>query len=269
MLVHNINPILIQISGNFAIRYYGLAYAIGFLAIYFILKHNAKNNKIKNLTPDLVDNFTIWLIVAVILGGRLGEVLFYNLPYYINNPLHIFMLWKGGMAFHGAIIGIGIMFYFFCKKHKLNFLEIADVIIIPTAFILFIGRIANFVNAELIGTVMKSKPWYCIDYSNYGIEGCRHPSQIYESLKNLFIGFSLIIEKNFLIKTKNNIHGILFFTFIWLYGLLRFLVTFYRVHPTDYITFFGLGTGQIFSLAMFIIGIVGLIIIKRKNKNKY
>jgi phosphatidylglycerol:prolipoprotein diacylglycerol transferase len=263
MLIHNINPVLLQISNNFAIRYYGLVYAIGFLAVYFILKWFAKNNKIKNLTVDLVDNFTIWLIVSVILGGRLGEVLFYNLAHYSLNLLDIFAIWKGGMSFHGALIGVLIMCYFFCKKYKINLLELADILAIPAAFILFFGRIANFINHELIGSVMKNNAWYCIDYSNYGIEGCRHPSQIYEAVKNLFIGFILVVQYNFLKKTKNKKHGIVFFTFITLYGLLRFLVTFYREDPH---VFLGLGTGQLFSLGMFILGVVALFIIKKRKR---
>jgi len=103
--------------------------------------------------------------------------------------------------------------------------------------------------------------WYCIDYSNYGISGCRHPSQLYEALKNLFIGIFLIIETNYLNKKKNNKPGLVFFSFITLYGLLRFLVTFYREDPA---ILFGLGTGQLFSLAMFIIG--SYLLIKRNKK---
>lgn len=263
MIIHNINPVLLQISNDFAIRYYGLAYAIGFLAVYFVLRWFAKNNKIKNFTADLVDSFTIWLIISVIIGGRLGEVLFYNPLYYFTYPIRILMIWQGGMAFHGALIGILVMCYFFCKKYKINILELADVIALPTAFILFIGRIANFINHELIGTVMKNNALYCVDYSNYGIEGCRHPSQIYEAIKNLFIGIFLVVEYNLLRKSKNKKHGIVFFTFFSLYGLLRFLITFYRDDPN---IFLGLGTGQLFSLIMFIIGIIALIIIIRKKQ---
>jgi phosphatidylglycerol:prolipoprotein diacylglycerol transferase len=259
MFIHNLNPNLFSI-GPFTVKYYGLVYAIGFVLSYLILQHFAKHNKIKNLTIGLVDKFTIYLILATIVGARLGEVLFYNLSYYFHNPLNIFALWQGGMSFHGALIGIVLVLYFFCKKYKLNFLEIADIISIPAAFTLFLGRIANFINAELIGKISNS--WFCIDYSNYGVEGCRYPSQIYEALKNVFIGFFLIFQRSYLIKKKNKKHGFVFFTFITLYGLLRFLVTFYREDPA---IFLGLGTGQLFSLAMFVLGAILLINLKRKK----
>ena len=260
MIIHNINPVLFNI-GSLSIRYYGLVYAIGFLTVYFILRWFAKNNKIKNFTLDLVDNFTIFFILSIIIGGRLGEVLFYNPSYYFSDPLRILMVWQGGMSFHGGLIAAFIMTYLFCKKYKINILSLADIIVLPAAFVLFLGRIANFVNHELIGTVMKNNAWYCIDYSNYGVDGCRHPSQLYEAMKNLFIGIFLFFEYNFLRKSKKNKPGLIFFTFITLYGLLRFLVTFYR---EDVSILLGLGTGQLFSLAMFIIGIIALIILIRK-----
>jgi len=247
------------------VKYYGLVYAIGFVLSYLILQHFAKHNKIKNLTTELVDKFTIYLILATIVGARLGEVLFYNLSHYIQNPLNIFAIWQGGMSFHGALIAIILVLYFFCKKYKLNFLEIADIVSIPATFTLFLGRIANFINAELIGRITNSG--FCIDYSknefmNTVVEGCRHPSQIYEALKNIFIGCFLMFQRSYLIKKKNKKHGFVFFTFITLYGLLRFLVTFYREDPA---VFLGLGTGQLFSLAMFTLGVVLLINLRLKK----
>jgi len=251
MFIHNINPILLSL-GPFSIRYYGIVYALGFVLIYFILSSAAKNNKIENLTSDNVDSFILYLILSVIIGGRLGEVLFYGLSYYLANPLQILMIWNGGMSFHGALLALIIVMYYYCKKHKIRFLQIADIVSIPAAFVLVLGRIANFINAELIGRPINS--WYCIDYSKYGISDCRHPSQIYEALKNLVIGFILIIEKKFLYNKK--FEGLIFYSFVTLYGLLRFLVTFYRDDP---IVFIGLSTGQLFSFSMFLIGL-GLII---------
>ncbi len=259
MFIHNLNPNLFSI-GPFTVKYYGLVYAIGFVISYLVLQHFAKHNKIKNLTTEIVDKFTIYLILATVIGGRLGEVIFYNFSYYIVNPLDIFAIWKGGMSFHGALIVIVVVLYFFCKKYKLNFLEIADIISIPAAFTLFLGRIANFINHELIGRVTDS--WFCIDYSKYGVEGCRYPSQIYEALKNVFIGFFLMFERSYLVRKKNKKHGFVFFSFITLYGLLRFLVTFYREDPAIIL---GLGTGQLFSLTMLILGVILLINLELKK----
>ena len=269
MFIHNINPILIPISESFAIRYYGLIYALAFILVYFLFKRFAAKGSIKNLKPELVDSLTLYVVLGVIIGARLGEVLFYNLPYYLSKPLHIFMVWQGGMSFHGGLIGVAIVLYLFCKKHKINLLEIADILVIPAAFALFLGRIANFINHELIGVPTKNTPWYCIDYSNYGIEGCRHPSQIYESIKNLFIGLILLIEYNYFQKFKKKYKpGIVFFSFITLYGLLRFLVNFYRAdHPI--IISLGISTGQILSLLMFFVGIFFLIknyLLKKDDK---
>ena len=257
MFIHNINPILIPISESFAIRYYGLIYALAFILVYFLFKRFAAKGNIKNLKPELVDSLTLYVVLGVIIGARLGEVLFYNLPYYLSKPLHIFMVWQGGMSFHGGLIGVAIVLYLFCKKHKINLLEIADILVIPAAFALFLGRIANFINHELIGVPTKNTPWYCIDYSNYGIDGCRHPSQIYESIKNLFIGIFLLLEYNYFQKFKKKYKpGIVLFSFIILYGLLRFLVNFYRADP---VIFLGISTGQILSLIMFFVGIFFLI----------
>lgn len=269
MFIHNINPILIQITDNFAIRYYGLVYALAFLLVYFLFKQLSKKGNIKNLKPELVDNLTLYVVLGVLIGARLGEVLFYNLSYYLSNPLNIFKIWQGGMSFHGGLIGVVIVLYFFCKKHKIRLLEIADVLVIPAAFALFLGRIANFINHELIGIPVKNNPWYCIDYSNYGVDECRHPSQIYEALKNLFMGIFLLIEYNYFQKFKKKYKpGIILFSFITLYGLLRFLVNFYRADP---ITFLGISTGQILSLIMFLVGVFFLVrnyLLKKKENKK-
>ncbi len=265
MFIHNINPYILSI-GNIHFRYYGLVYAIGFIIVYLVLLNSAKKEKIKNLTEPIVDKFIIYIIFSIIIGGRLGEVIFYNLPYYLANPLRILMIWQGGMSFHGALIAIVIVSYLFCKKYKIDFLELADVISIPAAFVLFLGRIANFINAELIGKI--SNAWYCIDYSNYGIQGCRHPSQLYEAAKNLVIGLFLMFEYNFLNKKKtshNKNKGAVFFSFISLYGLLRFFINFYRDDP---IIFLGLITGQIFSFAMLLIGLILLLHLRISSSKK-
>jgi len=267
MFIHNINPILIPISESFAIRYYGLIYALAFILVYFLFKRFAAKGSIKNLKPELVDSLTLYVVLGVIIGARLGEVLFYSLSDYLSNPLRIFMVWLGGMSFHGGLIGVAVVLYLFCKKHKIRLLEIADILVIPAVFALFLGRIANFINHELIGIPTKNNSWYCIDYSNYGIDECRHPSQIYESIKNLFIGIFLLLEYNYFQKFKKKYKsGIVFFSFITLYGLLRFLVNFYRADP---IIFLGISTGQILSLLMLFVGLYFLIknyLLKNKRK---
>jgi phosphatidylglycerol:prolipoprotein diacylglycerol transferase len=262
-MIHNINPVLFHIW-KFPVRYYGIVYALGFIISYYLLLLAAKKQTIKNLTEEKADKLIIFIILSTIIGGRLGEILFYNPAYYFNNPIKMLMVWQGGMSFYGAIIAITITTYIWSKKNKINLLEIADLLAIPAAFTLALGRIANFINGELWGKKLPEKlkdSILCIDYtkSEYIKNpplGCRYPSQIFEATKNLFIGVFLIAEKKYLIYKKINKPGIIFYSFITTYGLLRFLVNFYREDP---IIFLGLTNNQIFSLIFFIVGIILLI----------
>ncbi|MBI2548130.1 prolipoprotein diacylglyceryl transferase [Candidatus Woesearchaeota archaeon] len=244
MFYHNIDPVLVNL-GPLQIRYYGLVYVFGILVAYVMLRSLSKKQEIKNITEENLLDFMIYLTLAVIVGGRLGFFLFYNLGSFLENPLELFYLWHGGMSFHGALIGVAIAGYLFCRKYKVDFYELADILVIPAALALAFGRIANFINAELIGTVT-TVPW-CVQYQ--GVEGCRHPSQLYESLKNLFI-FGILF---WTWKSKNLPKGLRFWLFIWLYGVLRFITNFWRDDPR---ILFGISTGQYFSLVMAIVATV-------------
>ena len=238
MIEHNINPVFLDF-GFIKIYYYSLVYVIGILTLYFYFRYLAKNKKL-DFSPDEVDSFLVYIILGILLGGRLGEFLFYDIGNLFS--LEIFKLWNGGMSFHGALIGMIIAGLLFCKKHKKRFYEIADYIVMPTALFLFFGRIANFINGELVGT--KTNLPFCISYKDY--DNCRHPSQIYEAFKNLLIFFALL----FAYYKKKFKEGFLFWMFVTLYGLLRFLTNFYR----DDIRYFGLSEGQYLSLIMFFVG---------------
>ncbi|MBU1199632.1 MAG: prolipoprotein diacylglyceryl transferase [Nanoarchaeota archaeon] len=261
MFIHNINPVLLSI-GPLSIKYYGLVYAIGFLAAYFLLRWVAKNDKIKNLTTEKADTLTIYLVLGAIIGARFLLFVFYHPGTLISDPLEVFRIWHGGMSFHGGMIGAVIAGLLFCKKHKVSFYQLADLLVIPTAFFLFIGRIANFINGELVGIVAKSN--FCIDYSQsqYIVnppQGCRVPSQLYESAKNLLIFFTLSI-----LYTKKKLKdGVLFWLFVTMYGVLRFIINFWRENLSNY---FGLSGGQFWSLIMAILGIVMLIVMHVKKK---
>jgi len=243
MIEYNINPVLFDF-GAIKIYYYSLVYVLGILFLYYFFRHLVKEKKLE-LNLDDIDDFIVYLTLGIIIGGRLGEFLFYNFKELFT--LEFFKIWHGGMSFHGSLIGMMLVVYLFAKKKKISFYKVADYIVIPGAFFLFLGRIANFINGELVGT--KSNLPFCISYKNY--DGCRHPSQIYEALKNLFIFFVL-----FFVYTKKKFkEGFLFWMFITLYGLLRFLTNFFR----DDIRYFGLSTGQYLSLIMFFIGIYFLL----------
>lgn len=238
MFVNNINPMFLSIFG-LEIRYYGIIYALSFLIGYYFIK---KINEKRNLKLD-VDSLITYLIIGTVLGARIFEVLFYNPGFFIKNPLEIVMLWHGGLSFHGGLIGAMIAAYIFCRKNKVDYLELADIVSIPLALGLFLGRIANFINGELYG-YETTLPW-AVKFQ--GVEGFRHPTQIYESIKNLLIFFVL-----FNLKDKELKKGTIFFVFITLYGLFRFFIEFLKV-PESYLL--GLPTGQLFSLAMFLTGI--------------
>jgi phosphatidylglycerol---prolipoprotein diacylglyceryl transferase len=257
MFVNNIDPVLATI-GPLQIRYYGLVYAIGFLAAYLILRNISKKGKIKNLDEEKTDELMIWLILGLIIGARLFSFVFYNTSALLNNPLEFFYIWNGGMSFHGALVGSFAAIYYYCKKHKLEFYTIVDILVIPAALFLFFGRIANYINSELVGTITTSEktPW-CVVYQKVD-SYCRHPSQLYEAAKNLLIFFALIAMH----KSKIFKKGVLFWSFVLMYGALRFIENFWR----DDVRYLGLSTGQYLSLIMVPIAIYFLIKINTKKE---
>ena len=238
MFIHNINPVLLSIFG-LEIRYYGLVYVIGFLLVLFILIK--ERSKLK-LSKDEVYDYVFYLIIFLIAGARLFEILFYNPSFYFSNPLQMLMIWKGGLSFHGGLAGIIIWTLIFSRKKKLSFYEFTDILTIPGAFMLFLGRIANFLNGELVGRIT-NLPW-AVKFNGY--EGFRHPSQIYESLKNLLIFFVLLFFRN-----RNLKKGTLTWLFVLMYGVMRFFVEFAKEPISSII---GIQTGQILSILMIIIG---------------
>ena len=238
MFIHSINPILISIFG-LEVRYYGLVYVIGFLLALFILLNQRKK---LNLSKDEVYDFIFYSVIFIIICARLFEILFYQPSYYFSNPLEMLMIWKGGLSFHGGLVGIIIWILIFTKRRKLKFYDLSDILVIPAALILSIGRIANFINGELVGRITNVS--WAVKFPGY--EGYRHPSQIYEALKNMLIFFVL-----FFLRNRNLRKGTLTWLFVFLYGILRFLIEFVE-EPTSLIL--GIPTGQLLSLIMVIIG---------------
>ena len=243
MFINNINPAIFSIFG-LEIRYYGLVYVIGFLLILFIL--NKQREKLK-LSKDDVYDYLFYLIIFTILGARLFEILFYEPLFYFSNPLQMLMIWKGGLSFHGALSGVVIWTYIFTRKKRLHFYDISDIIVIPVAFMLFLGRIANFINGELVGKITNLS--WAVKFQGY--EGFRHPTQIYESLKNLLIFFVLSFLKN-----KNLKKGTLTWLFVFMYGTLRFFIEFLK-EQTSFI--FGIPVTQVLSSVMIVLGLYFLL----------
>lgn len=260
MFFHDINPVLLEV-GPFQIRYYGLFYAIGFVIAYFLISYLAKRKELP-ITKDDVADLLLYEIIGIVLMARIAYVLFYNLPFYLQNPLEIAAIWHGGLSFHGGLLGAIIAGYLFCRRKKIEFYDLADIAVIPVALALALGRMGNFINAELYGR-MSSAAW-CVDYSRSRfadkISGCRHPSQIYASIKDLAIFAAL-----WLIKDKKLRKGFIFWSFVALYGLFRTFVEFFRA-PDEQVGFvFRYFTmGQVLSFPLFLIGLFMLFRINKK-----
>lgn len=217
VFTHNIDPVLLHL-GQLEIRYYGLAYVLGFVLGYFILKHLIKKKNVA-VTEEELDTLILYIAFGVLLGSRIFYFVFYNFATVLENPLQLFKIWEGGMSFHGGLIGVLIAGFIFCRQYKKEFYELADIAVIPVALGLGIGRIANFINAELYGRPT-TLPW-AVDFGD-GIP--RHPSQLYEAAKNVVI-FSIL----WILKEKQNLRkGTLFWAFITLYGTFRFFIEFVR-----------------------------------------
>ena len=187
LLFPNIDPNIIEI-GPFAIRWYALAYIAGLLLGWrYILHLNVK--KASLTTSNVIDDLLIWVILGVILGGRLGYVAFYNLPFYLENPIRVFAMWQGGMSFHGGLIGVTIAIVWFAHRRGLKLLRLSDLVACAVPVGLFFGRIANFINGELFGRV-SDLPWAMV--FPHGGPLPRHPSQLYEAFLEGILLFTVL-----------------------------------------------------------------------------
>ena len=245
MFINNFDPVAIEIF-SLEIRWYSLAYIIGILLGWFIAK-KVINIKIK----DKFDDYITYAIFGLILGGRLGYVLFYNFNYYLNNFFDIFKIWQGGMSFHGGVIGIVVASVIFSKKNNDNFFEYLDVVALVSPIGIFFGRIANFINAELYGHET-TVPW-AVQFEKVD-NLYRHPSQLYEAILEGIILFLLMIY--FWNKYKIKTSGMLSALFLIFYSLFRFIVEFFRI-PDEQIgyLFLNFTMGQLISFIFFITGL--------------
>ena len=244
----NISPTVFSF-GPFQIRWYGLFYIISFFIGYIFLKKIIIKRRIK-LTDKQYEELLFHIVLGVILGGRIGYVLFYNLFYYLSNPLSIFAVWQGGMSFHGGILGVIISGMIFMKRNKQSFMKLADSAMPLVAIGLGLGRLGNFINAELYGRIT-DKPWGMIFPNSDGLP--RHPSQLYE----FFLEGVILSIISFFILKKSSKDGTVFWSWIGLYGVFRFFVEFFR-EPDSHIGYiFKIFTmGQILSFVMIILSLI-------------
>lgn len=236
--------------GGFGIRWYALAYIAGLLIGIYILRRETRLATAV-MTADQTDRLLNYLLIGIILGGRLGYVFFYNAGFYLSNPIAIFYVWQGGMSFHGALIGVAAALYVMSRRHKIPLLAVADRVAMVTPIGLFLGRLSNFINAELYGRVT-DVPWAMIFPNSDGQP--RHPSQLYEAgLEGVLLGIAMYV---FWRRGWLGAHGRLSGVFLSGYGAARFLVELVR-QPDAHIGLLagGLSMGQILSLPMMMIGI--------------
>jgi len=247
MFINNFDPVALTVF-SLEIRWYSLAYISGILFGWLILKNflGKEEQKFEN-----VEDLLTYIIFGIILGGRLGYVIFYNFEYYFNNIFEIIMIWKGGMSFHGGLIGVILATIFFCKKNKYNPYIFLDLISLVSPIGIFFGRIANYLNSELYGKVT-DVPWG-VTFINID-NSPRHPSQLYEASFEgvlLFLILIILVNNNFLEK-----RGLISSLFLILYSTFRFFIEFFR-EPDSQIGYLilSLTMGQILCLVFFTIGI--------------
>ena len=257
MFINNFDPVAFQIL-SLEIRWYSLSYIIGIILGWtYCKKKLIKDQYIK----DLFDDFITYLIIGVILGGRLGYALFYNLEYYLQNPFEVLTIWNGGMSFHGGLIGVIFATHLFSNKHKINQFIFLDLVALSAPIGIFLGRIANFINSELIGRAA-DLPWSVQFILIDNIK--RHPSQLYEAFFEgiiLFLLLQYFFQKNYL-ENPGKISAL----FLIFYSLFRFLAEFFR-SPDPQIGYLilNLTLGQLISVLFLV---TGTLLFYLKNNEK-
>ncbi len=259
MFINNFDPVALEIF-SFEIRWYSLSYIFGILIGWILSKRILISDA--NL-KEKFDDYITFLIIGIVVGGRLGYVLFYNFEYYYSNFIEIFKIWQGGMSFHGGLIGLIIVSFWFAKKNNQDPFEYLDIVSIAAPIGIFFGRIANFINSELYG-LAANVPW-AVKFIKVD-DIYRHPSQLYEALfEGIILFFILLI---FYQKGYIKIKGFLSSLFLIFYSVFRFVIEFFRA-PDEQLgyLFFKLSMGQLISFLFFSIGLY-LLFVKYEFKKK-
>jgi len=243
-----IDPVAFYV-GPWGVRWYGLMYLAGFILGFLFLRQDIKNKRLPLNQNELID-YIFYAAMGVIIGGRIGYTVFYNLAFYLQNPLKVFAIWEGGMSLHGGVLGVLIATIFFLYRHpklRINFVTLGDRVIKIAPFALFLGRIGNFFNSELYGP-LSNLPW-AMQFP--GISGYRHPTQLYEAALFLFIFIILLVIDRYRLKPGGNLA-----IFLILYSVGRFFTEMIRDIRFTGETLFGLLTmGQVLSILFLIWGL--------------
>jgi len=250
--VDNLNPVLIHL-GPLQIRWYGVMYALSFIIGYYLICYLAQKRGVP-LDREHVGELITYLVGGVLFGGRLGYVLFYNLPYYVHSPAEIVAVWDGGMSFHGGLIGMIIAALLFSRKTGIEFSMLADLVVPVAPLGLFLGRLGNFINGELWGRP-SNVAWAMIFPRAPLVEGMmvpRHPSQLYEAALEGLTLFAVL----WIMAQRRYPQGVILGTFLTLYGVSRCFIELFR-EPDLQLGLIGgiISMGQILSIPMIFVGI--------------
>jgi phosphatidylglycerol:prolipoprotein diacylglycerol transferase len=259
-----IDPVALQL-GPLALRWYGLAYFAGFILGILLIQQMIATCKDYPFTFEKISEVFTYAVVGVVLGGRIGSIVFYNLDFYLENPVQMLRVWEGGMSFHGGLIGVVFAVVLFCRLNALPLMTVADLVATAAPIGLFLGRIANFVNGELWGRVT-TVPWAVVFPSPEAGSLPRHPSQLYEAAgEGLFL---LVVLLSMAASRKLRLsRGLAAGTFLSGYAVIRFLVEFTREPDASYIWIFT--RGQALSVPMAVAGLVLIFIaVKRGSASK-
>ncbi len=265
-LPYRINPVFISI-GSIRVHWYGIMYLIAFFITYYLVKYRINSEKL-DYSKDLIYDFMTLAILGAVLGGRLGYVLFYNFAYFLQHPIEIispFDFSDGvkfvgiyGMSYHGGLLGVAVVFFMFCRKRQLDLLKFADLFIAAFPLGYMFGRIGNFINGELYGRATDVA--WGMYFKGDMLDQLRHPSQLYEAF---FEGLLLFLILWFLRK-RSKFDGFLFSIYLIGYGVVRFVIEFYR-QPDEHLGFVvgDLSMGQVLCVLMIVSGIIVFLV---KNK---
>lgn len=257
MTFPQIDPVIIHI-GPLALRWYGLMYLLGFIAAYALIRHLSTLRQLA-IDRDAAADLLFYGAVGVVAGGRLGYVLFYNPGWYLQHPLEAFYIWQGGMSFHGGLLGVVVATLIFCRRRKLAVLATGDILVTAATIGLGLGRIGNFINAELWGRPTNLP--LGIVFPGGGPEP-RHPSQLYQAFLEGLVLFAIL----YWLHRRKVATGAVFFSFFLGYGIFRFLVEFVR-QPDAHLGYLwgGATMGQLLCLPMMAFGLGGLLWLAKKR----
>jgi len=237
--VHSIDPIIGQIGGMY-IWWYGLSYSLGILGLFHWLRSVRES---LNMDVRQVYDLTILIASGVLIGGRVVEVVFYEWEYYSSHLIQIYWIWLGGMSTHGILLGGTLGAWIFCLIYKKSFLSLADELVVPAAFIMGLGRIGNYIDGQIVGSI--TDVWWAVKFPD--ADGFRHPVVLYDGLKNL-----LLVPVLILLRYLNPPRGVILGAFLFGYGFFRIFIDFFREYRMD---LFGLPPGQEFNIGMAIAGL--------------